>query len=773
MTGQRSAPVHPHRTRARPLLPFLAAIVLGPLACTEQPTAPQNPAAAPTAAATRSHPYLASKSGQTAPAAASMQMSLSKVSLSVATSNLEVVTGPKVLILSDVDGPATTALANSIVSAGFHVGLLQAPEYNWFGTNPSLAGYDAVIHLNGFTYNLPLPAGAQSALRTFVNNGGGFVGAQWNGYEELAGQQTGMPELVLLGVGDAASDACGSCDITYTTVAGQESHPLLAGLPSSFTFYADGHDASPKQASDPATVVLMRSPSGGPAVLARQFGAGRVVNFSFAPNYADIQSERRTLHDSKVQQLYVNAVRWISGSEGIAGGGTLDRDADGVVDGTDNCIDRFNPSQFDTDADGIGDACDPDTDGDGVLNDIDNCELPNPDQLDVNENWVGDACEEVTTQAQTITFDSLVDRTYGDPPFTISASASSGLPVTFAVMGDCALDGTSVSITAAGACTIIAQQSGNESWTFAPDVERSFTIAKAPATVTVGTEYVYDGTVKQATVTTNPAGLSGVTVIYTQAGLQVLEPINAGNYEVTASLDNPNYQASPVTGTLTISRAVPVINWASPEPITSGTPLGANQLNATASGVGGAILSGTFVYLPAEGSVLPVGEALPISVEFLPTSDNYTTAIKTVTITVLPGETSPSALKFRGFFPPVHNPPASNLVVAGSAIPVKFSVEGARGSRVLQVGSPRSFPASCGSASLEKRVEEIVTQTGSRLQSAGNRYTYIWKTNPAWAGTCRTLVVTLIDGSTHEALFHFGKEPKREESKTRLPEKGR
>jgi hypothetical protein len=76
-----------------------------------------------------------------------------------------------------------------------------------------------------------------------------------------------------------------------------------------------------------------------------------------------------------------------------------DKDGDGVPDATDNCPNVANPSQTDSDHDGLGDACDPstppaDSDGDGVPDSSDNCpQLPNPGQEDVNENGKGDACD--------------------------------------------------------------------------------------------------------------------------------------------------------------------------------------------------------------------------------------------------------------------------------------------------------------------------------------------------------------------------------------------
>ena len=58
-----------------------------------------------------------------------------------------------------------------------------------------------------------------------------------------------------------------------------------------------------------------------------------------------------------------------------------DRDHDGHPDTADNCVDVFNPTQADSDADGVGDACTDDADGDGVPDAIDQCPGTPPGSL--------------------------------------------------------------------------------------------------------------------------------------------------------------------------------------------------------------------------------------------------------------------------------------------------------------------------------------------------------------------------------------------------------
>lgn len=85
---------------------------------------------------------------------------------------------------------------------------------------------------------------------------------------------------------------------------------------------------------------------------------------------------------------------------------------------------------------------------------------------------------------QTITFDSIPGKTYGDDPFNVSASASSGLPVTLEVVsGPATLDDSIVTITGAGVVTLRASQPGNDNYFPADTVVRSFTVNKAAQTI--------------------------------------------------------------------------------------------------------------------------------------------------------------------------------------------------------------------------------------------------------------------------------------------------
>ncbi len=110
---------------------------------------------------------------------------------------------------------------------------------------------------------------------------------------------------------------------------------------------------------------------------------------------------------------------------------------------------------------------------------------------------------------------------------------------------------------------------------------------------------------------------------------------------------------------------------------------------------------------------------------------------------------------FSGFVQPVDNPPSLNSVKAGSAVPVKFSLGGNRGLNIFAAGFPASGAVPCSATVAVDEIESTVTAGGSSLtyDPTTDQYTYVWKTDNAWAGQCRQLVVRLDDGSSHVANF--------------------
>ena len=166
----------------------------------------------------------------------------------------------------------------------------------------------------------------------------------------------------------------------------------------------------------------------------------------------------------------------------------------------------------------------------------------------------------VAKAAQAIAFAAIPDQL---ATATVSLSATgggSGIPVTFAVTsGPGVITGDSLTFTTAGQVSITASQVGNANYEAPPDVIRTFTVTKAEATLTLGgLSQTYDGTARTVSATTVPAGK--VVVISYDGAPEA--PAGAGSYAVTATIDDPIYQAS-ATGTLVVAKAGQAINFPS------------------------------------------------------------------------------------------------------------------------------------------------------------------------------------------------------------------
>ena len=100
-------------------------------------------------------------------------------------------------------------------------------------------------------------------------------------------------------------------------------------------------------------------------------------------------------------------------------------------------------------------------------------------------NYTGNESGTLEIQAanQTIDFPAIPDRTVDDSPFTISASASSGLAVSFDVVsGPANISGDEVTLTGSlGTVVIEATQGGNTNWNAAPPVQQSFDVVEGAA----------------------------------------------------------------------------------------------------------------------------------------------------------------------------------------------------------------------------------------------------------------------------------------------------
>jgi len=88
-------------------------------------------------------------------------------------------------------------------------------------------------------------------------------------------------------------------------------------------------------------------------------------------------------------------------------------------------------------------------------------------------------------QSQTIIFSPLSGVTYGVAPFTIAATASSGLAVSFTSTTTtvCTISGNTVTLLSPGTCSITATQPGNSSYSAAPSVTQSFTVGVPTPTI--------------------------------------------------------------------------------------------------------------------------------------------------------------------------------------------------------------------------------------------------------------------------------------------------
>jgi hypothetical protein len=164
----------------------------------------------------------------------------------------------------------------------------------------------------------------------------------------------------------------------------------------------------------------------------------------------------------------------------------------------------------------------------------------------------------VVNQApQTVTFGKLSAQSYGSQSFSLTATSSSGLPVTYSTSStNIAIAGNIVTILSSGSASITASQPGNDNYSAANSVTQSLAVNQATQKITVSVPstitYVANGS-----VTLYASSSSGLPVTFnlksgpaTLTG-NVLKPTGKGTISVTAlQSGTSNYQSASTTFTI-------------------------------------------------------------------------------------------------------------------------------------------------------------------------------------------------------------------------------
>lgn len=161
---------------------------------------------------------------------------------------------------------------------------------------------------------------------------------------------------------------------------------------------------------------------------------------------------------------------------------------------------------------------------------------------------------------QTITFDAIGNKTYGDIDFSVSATSDSGLTVTFASQAEsvCTVTDTTVHIVSAGTCTIRASQPGDiDNYNAALDVDQSFAVDQAPLTIVANDYSKTYGDANPFFDAVVTGDVNGDTIDYTLETLAT-DFSDVGEYAISVSVgSNPNYSVTPTDGALTVA-ALPI-----------------------------------------------------------------------------------------------------------------------------------------------------------------------------------------------------------------------
>ena len=247
--------------------------------------------------------------------------------------------------------------------------------------------------------------------------------------------------------------------------------------------------------------------------------------------------------------------------------------------------------------------------------------------------------------AQTITFGALSSKLATDANFSLSATASSALSVSFASnsLSVCTVASSTVTLVAPGTCSITASQVGNEAYIAATDVTQTFTVSAIVPTLSGFSPInkTYGNVAFSLTSpTTNSAGAftytSSNTAVATISGSTVTI-IGAGSSTITATqAASGNYASTTTTATLTVATAGQTTLTAIASPTSIVALTGTSTLSTSGGSGTGAVTYSSTGGCTISGTTLTAGATVgTCSITATKAADsNYAVSTNTVNVTV-------------------------------------------------------------------------------------------------------------------------------------------
>ena len=100
--------------------------------------------------------------------------------------------------------------------------------------------------------------------------------------------------------------------------------------------------------------------------------------------------------------------------------------------------------------------------------------------------------------------------------------------------------------------------------------------------------------------------------------------------------------------------------------------------------------------------------------------------------------------------------PSSRTETPGSAMAVKFRLDGAQGLGIFEASYPRVQPIDCVTRQPLGDAMPLGPTQWVFQELTGGLYHYKWKSSPDWRNVCRRLILGFDDGSRYSADVRFG-----------------